>query len=239
MNIIFKLILPPVILSFLFVAGCSTGRWMRDKYFGPLITQYLHDNPDAFGTSRQLIFVVNNNHSSSDAGVIAMEKVSGTWKPAFGIFPAVIGRNGFADIGKKVEGDGRTPGGIFRLGPVFGYAGSVQTKMPYRQATENDFWVDDENSDDYNLWVHGAPAAASYEKMRRDDDVYKYGIVVQYNTHPVVKGKGSAIFFHIRMAGGQPTSGCIGMEEEKIRRLIAWLEPEKEPLVILGPAFRR
>ena len=52
-----------------------------------------------------------------------------------------------------MEGDSRSPTGIFSLGPVFGYAGRVKTQMEYRQATPHDFWIDDPLSDDYNKWV--------------------------------------------------------------------------------------
>jgi L,D-peptidoglycan transpeptidase YkuD (ErfK/YbiS/YcfS/YnhG family) len=105
--------------------------------------------------------------------------------------------------------------------------------MPYRQATEDDFWVDDVNSEDYNKWVKGKPNAASWEKMKRDDDQYKYGVVIEYNMHPIVKGKGSAIFLHIWKQGGA-TAGCIAMPEEMVLRILGWLDPAKRPLIIMG-----
>jgi L,D-peptidoglycan transpeptidase YkuD (ErfK/YbiS/YcfS/YnhG family) len=105
--------------------------------------------------------------------------------------------------------------------------------MPYRQATEDDFWVDDVNSEDYNKWVKGKPNAASWEKMRRDDDQYKYGVVIEYNTNPIVKGKGSAIFLHVWRDGG-PTLGCVSMPEERVLKILGWLDPAKKPLIIMG-----
>jgi len=41
--------------------------------------------------------------------------------------------------------------------------------------------------------------------MRRDDNLYKYGIVIEYNTDPIIKGNGSAIFLHIWKGRGIPT----------------------------------
>ena len=118
------------------------------------------------------------------------------------VFPpieAIIGSKGFAEPGAKREGDGKTPTGIFPLEFVFGYDETVNTQMPYRQATETDIWVDDAQSDDYNKWVRKTETrAASFEEMKRKDDLYKYGIVVGYNTQPIIKGNGSAIFLHIR-----------------------------------------
>ena len=70
--------------------------------------------------------------------------------------------------------------------------------MPYRQVSDEDIWVDDVNSVDYNQLVKkGSTDAVSFEKMRRDDVLYKYGIIVNYNVNPVIKGYGSAIFFHV------------------------------------------
>ena len=73
-----------------------------------------------------------------------------------------------------------TPRGIFLLGPVFGYAASVDSRMLYRQATADDAWVDDPASPRYNQWVKGILPRESHEKMRRTDDLYQLGVVVGY-----------------------------------------------------------
>jgi L,D-peptidoglycan transpeptidase YkuD (ErfK/YbiS/YcfS/YnhG family) len=107
--------------------------------------------------------------------------------------------------------------------------------MPYRQATNDDVWVDDPNSIDYNRWVKKQDThAASYEMMKRDDNLYKYGIVIEYNTDPVIKGNGSAIFLHIRKGEGIPTAGCVAVSEEDIIKIIGWLDPAAAPLIITG-----
>ena len=93
--------------------------------------------------------------------------------------------------------------------------------------------MNDIDSPDYNRWVRGAPAAA-VEKMRRDDDLYKYGIVVEYNTDPVVKGLGSAIFFHVWKAAGVPTEGCVSMSEEAMLLVLGWLDASAKPAVLMG-----
>jgi len=147
----------------------------------------------------------------------------------------VIGKKGFASPGEKREGDGRTPSGMFPLGTVFGYEPSFPTTMPYRQATDDDIWVDDVRADDYNRWFkRGTTKASSFEKMRRGDDLYKYGIVIEYNTNPVIKGHGSAIFFHIWRGKGKSTEGCVGMSQENIIKIIRWLDPASRPLVVMG-----
>ncbi len=146
-----------------------------------------------------------------------MEKRGDNWQMALEPFNAVIGKNGFAPEGEKREGDGKTPSGIYPLKMTFGYNETIKTKMPYRQALADDIWVDDPNADDYNRWVKKQKThAASYEIMKRDDNLYKYGIVIEYNTDPVIKGNGSAIFLHIWKGEGIPTAGCVAVYEENI-----------------------
>jgi L,D-peptidoglycan transpeptidase YkuD (ErfK/YbiS/YcfS/YnhG family) len=185
------------------------------------------------GESEQLIFATNKDSSSSIVTIHAVERNNDVWQIVFPAFTGSIGEKGFAAMGDKRERDGKSPSGIFPLGIAFGYDPSVATKMPYRQATEDDFWVDDVNSEDYNKWVKGKPNAASWEKMRRDDDQYKYGVVIEYNTGPIVKGKGSAIFLHAWRDGG-PTLGCVSMPEEMVLKILDWLDPAKKPLIIMG-----
>jgi L,D-peptidoglycan transpeptidase YkuD (ErfK/YbiS/YcfS/YnhG family) len=110
----------------------------------------------------------------------------------------------------------------------------MTTKMPYRQATDDDFWVDDVGSADYNRWVRGRPQAASMEKMKREDGLYRHGIVIEYNMDPIVRGKGSAIFLHQWQGIAKSTRGCVAMPENQILRLLAWLDPAQKPLMIMG-----
>jgi len=172
---------------------------------------------------------------SSRYYVYTLGKDHDDWKGVSGPMEATIGENGFALPGEKREGDGKTPSGIFSLKRTFGYDETVKTKMPYRQALEEDLWVDDPNAPDYNQWVkQGETGAASYEKMKREDGQYKYGIVIEYNTDPVIKGHGSAIFFHVWKEKDSPTAGCVAVSEEDITKIFEWLDPNASPLIMMG-----
>ena len=186
--------------------------------------------------STQIILVVDNSSFFfTRTKLYAMEKLGDKWQMAFEPFNAVIGRNGFAAAGEKREGDGKTPSGIYPLKMTFGYNESIKTKMPYRQALDDDLWVDDPHADDYNRWVKKTETrAASFERMRRDDNLYKYGIVIEYNTSPVIKGNGSAIFLHIWKGESVPTAGCVAVSEENILKILQWLDPAASPLIIMG-----
>ena len=185
--------------------------------------------------SSQLLLVTNNHSSSFVVKVSALEKQGGKWEKVWESFNGVIGKNGFAKPGEKREGDGKTPSGIFSLKTTFGYNELIKTKMPYRQASPDDLWIDDVNAEDYNRWVKKDDTqAVSYERMKRDDNLYKYGIIIEYNTNPVIKSYGSAIFFHVWRGGNMATEGCVAVSEENIIRILSWLDPQATPLIIMG-----
>ncbi len=185
--------------------------------------------------SSQVLLVTNNCASSFAVKIYILEKQAGKWEKVGESFNGVIGEKGFAKPDEKREGDGKSPSGIFSLQMTFGYNESIQTKMPYRKILPDDLWIDDVNAADYNRWVKKDDTqAASYEKMRRDDDLYKYGIVIEYNTSPVIKGQGSAIFLHVWGGENISTGGCVAMSEDNIVRILKWLDPQALPLIIMG-----
>lgn len=145
---------------------------------------------------------------------------------------AVIGRNGLAKIDEKREGDGKTPQGVFDLTRAFGYDATLTTGLNYRQVSSKDLWVDDVDSSDYNQWVQ-TTTATSYEKLRRDDHLYRMAAVIEYNTDTIVKGNGSAIFLHIWRKYYKPTAGCVALSERNLKRILSKLNVERKPVIIL------
>jgi L,D-peptidoglycan transpeptidase YkuD (ErfK/YbiS/YcfS/YnhG family) len=200
-----------------------------------LLARILELNKSRIGNSEQIILVTNDSIHSKDVVIQTFEKKNNLWVNKFADIQGTIGKNGFSAFQQKREGDNTSPTGIFDLGPVFGYSENVATKMDYRQATDQDFWIDDPQSDDYNKWVTmKSPPTVSHENMKRNDDLYKLGIVVQYNTKQVVKGNGSAIFVHIQRAPGSPTAGCVAMPENNLESIIKWLQPGEKPIIVMG-----
>jgi len=116
-------------------------------------------------------------------------------------------------------------------------------KMNYRQVTTRDYYIDDINSVDYNQWKvipsnkQNLPKNfwRSYERMKRSDHLYELGFVVKHNMNPVVKGNGSAIFFHVWRKKSSPTLGCTAMSKENLLKLMTWLDPTMKPLIIQVP----
>ena len=185
--------------------------------------------------SAQLLLVVGQPSPSTTVRIYAFDKNGDEWTPPFSPLEGMIGRNGFAEPGEKKEGDGMTPSGVYPLRRAFGSAPEIHTKLQYRQATTNDIWVDDPESLDYNRWVaKDRTDAASFEELRRKDGRYKYAVVIEYNTDPVVRGNGSAIFLHLWKKRGMPTSGCVAVAEEDLVRILEWLDPVRNPLIVMG-----
>ncbi|MGD0844336.1 MAG: L,D-transpeptidase family protein [Geobacteraceae bacterium] len=240
-------------LAIIVVTGCTTTKAFN-------VTECIDQNSGGFGSevclqcrippqiremlpslslkakeSGQVVLVSNTNMTSFSAKIYLLEKSIKGWQLVSAPIDAVIGKSGFALPGEKREGDGKAPSGIYLLKRTFGYGQSVETRMSYQQVTAEDIWVDDVKSEDYNKLVKKTQTVpASYEKMKRGDNLYHYGIVVEYNTNPVIKGYGSAVFFHVWGGPSVPTVGCIAMSEDHILRLLGWLDPSKNPIAVMG-----
>ena len=204
--------------------------------------------------SRQCVVVTAANWNSTTGVLRAFERANakGNWKMRGPEVPVVLGKKGLGwglgvvDAGRgakprKIEGDNKVPAGVFRLGPVFGYAPAKAArwvKLPYQPLTKNSEGVDDPRSRYYNKLVDRSKVARvdwrSFEKMRRDDHLYKWGVVVDHNP-TAIPGAGSLIFFHIWKNSSSPTAGCTAMPERDLVRLIRWLDPAAQPILVQMP----
>ena len=185
--------------------------------------------------TRQLMVALPLPSDATRGVVYLFERHDAGWFRRGEALPAMVGRSGFAPPGAKREGDGRTPSGLFPLEFAFGSPSAMTTKMPYRQATDDDIWVDDIHAPEYNQWVkRGESKASSFEEMKRRDHCYRYGLVIDYNRHPVVADLGSAIFMHVWLKEGVSTSGCVALAESELLEILRWLDPGKKPLILMG-----
>ncbi len=219
------------ILALFFLLSC----WpINPKFTENDLGNILSPHDEQIGKSQQIILVHKKNQQSSEYLVYLLLKHNNQWKFYSEPMEATVGRNGIAPIGEKREGDGRTPAGVFLIKRTFGYNASINSKMPYRQVFDDDLWVDDPDAPDYNKWVKkNETSAASFEKMKRIDDQYKYGIIIEYNTDPVIKRHGSAIFLHVWKENNSPTAGCVAVSEENIIKILSWLDPDTNPIIII------
>ncbi|MDE0297473.1 MAG: L,D-transpeptidase family protein [Candidatus Poribacteria bacterium] len=203
---------------------------------------------------RQVVLVTAAAWTSDAGKLCLLSKVGEQWRPEGGGIHVMLGQNGMgwgsgvhctvSNPPQKAEGDSKAPAGAFRLGPTFGYDAEppTGTSIPYRCITEDDYYVDDVESEDYNRWVRLDGNAESperkwnsWEEMKRPDHLYELGVVVEHNAAPVVNGRGSAIFLHVWQARGVPTAGCTAMAKDDLAALIRWLKPVENPCLIQAP----
>lgn len=180
------------------------------------------------GSLKQIVVAFKLDMKDKDYKVMGLEKAKGKWKLAIAPVKASIGRNGFAKENEKMEGDGKTPIGLYALGKLYSYDAAIDTKLPFQQVDSLDKWIDDSTSNDYNKYVRGETNARSFEHLKLNSIDYKYCMVIEYNTQPVVKGKGSAIFFHVADEKYSPTSGCVAIAEKDMLPFLNWFKPRKK-----------
>jgi L,D-peptidoglycan transpeptidase YkuD (ErfK/YbiS/YcfS/YnhG family) len=76
-------------------------------------------------------------------------------------------------------------------------------------------WCDDPTSKHYNKQII-LPSKYGHEKLYRNDNLYDLILVINYNTDPVIKNKGSAIFIHVAKEKYQPTKGCVALKKQDL-----------------------
>ena len=232
MRLIYYILLLQLLLVCLF-SECSFGKEAENST--EKVLSIVNQNAVLLNGINQLLVVFSETPERNTAVLVAMERKGKIWKPVFAPMQAGIGRKGFAAPGAKREGDQMSPSGFFRLGQLFCYEKKVKTRMPFIQATAEDKWIDDVESADYNRYVKGETNAKSYEKLLLNRNDYRYCMVIEYNTHPVLKGKGSAIFLHLSEGKElNSSSGCVVLLQADMEQLLRWMRPDSKPSILMG-----
>jgi L,D-peptidoglycan transpeptidase YkuD (ErfK/YbiS/YcfS/YnhG family) len=184
------------------------------------------------GGAQQLIVVEVADPTDTFAQLQAFDRVDGRWQPAFAPTTARIGRSGISP--DRHEADGTTPEGVFTLTEAFGNGPDPGSKLPYRPVHDQDYWVTDSSSPYYNTWQSGPPAGrwTSAEELWTLTQAYHHAVVIDYNRNPVVPGRGSAMFLHVR--NENPTSGCVAIDLDRIVEIMRWLDPAQAPRIAIG-----
>ena len=189
---------------------------------------------EALNQSGQAILIWDDTSATQLAKMALLEKDGSTWVLVEEEISVNIGKAGFAPPGEKREGDKRTPTGVYALGPAFGYQNDLDSKIEFIELLDNHYWISDSEMENYNTIVDYVPESKEVEKMRRNDHLYEYGIVIEYNMEPAIPQMGSAIFFHVERRPEAPTLGCVSMGKTEMIDLIEWVDPDAKPMVILG-----
>ncbi|MEO8572780.1 MAG: L,D-transpeptidase family protein [Pyrinomonadaceae bacterium] len=204
-----------------------------------------------FAESRQAVVVTTKDWDATKGEAQLYERTTkgSNWKAKGDKFSVVVGRSGLGwaqDSAAekathfKVEGDGKSPAGMFPLTFAFGSSMKPeQITFPYTRLDQYTECVDDVNSHHYNKIVGrdqvGIFDWKSSEKMLEVGEPYALGVFVAYNSYPVVKGNGSCIFLHVWKDWTTPTAGCTAMNRHDLERIVNWLEPDHHPYLVILP----
>jgi L,D-peptidoglycan transpeptidase YkuD (ErfK/YbiS/YcfS/YnhG family) len=187
--------------------------------------------PEALQGALRLILVTGKDMTATAGTAHLFERATpqDAWQPAGPAEPVQLGHAGIAwglgfhhlaaaDEPKKVEGDGRTPTGIYRIGVSFGFAASP--RPGHIRIVKDTVCVDDPASPAYNTITSRSIVG---RKVRGEDmyslrDRYRDGLVVDYPTDAKARG-GSCIFVHVRRSATSPTGGCVAVPQP---RILAW-----------------
>jgi zinc D-Ala-D-Ala dipeptidase len=198
----------------------------------------------------QLITVIVPSWSSVAGELRLWQREPAGWRLVKGPWPAVIGSAGVAwgaglhgprapegrEGPTKLEGDAKTPAGVFAIGPAFGYAAKPpQTALPYQPVDEHWHCVDDPRSRHYNQIVNDRTATADWtsaESMRGSHPFYAWVIELAHNPARA-PGAGSCIFLHVWGGPASTTLGCTAIEESKLVELLGALR--RDAVFVLLP----
>lgn len=208
--------------------------------------------PQLIDNSRQMLLVLTEDDSAQTGTLFLFnrDKESKAWHLTGNEIAIVVGRKGLAwssednskvmpEIPRKIEGDDKSPAGVFTLGACFGFAKETEMKdlkIPYLHISEVTECIDDPNSQYYNKIVQRDQIEGidwnSSEKMRRIDPEYKIGVIVNINNNSPQSGNGSCIFLHIWETPSKPTSGCTAMSEKHMKEIAFWLDKNQNSILV-------
>jgi L,D-peptidoglycan transpeptidase YkuD (ErfK/YbiS/YcfS/YnhG family) len=200
--------------------------------------------------AKQIVVCIAPKSTSSEGTLQLFQRdATGAWQADGDRWPVMFARAGLAwgrglnppqPGPQKRTGDHRNPAGLFRLGPALGYAPSLPdgaAGWPYHQVTDRDAWIDDPALPDFNHLVTLPPGAAEpswwgREHMHLGDMAYRWMVVIEHNYDSPQGDAGNSIFFHVRRAEHYRTAGCTTMEQDNLVRLIKWLKPGSNAMMV-------
>jgi L,D-peptidoglycan transpeptidase YkuD (ErfK/YbiS/YcfS/YnhG family) len=159
----------------------------------------------------------------------------GRWVKA-GSAPARFGAKGLVAGSRRKQGTNTTPAGLYGLPFAFGNAAAPGgTSVPYRRVHRASWWCQDNRSRSYNRWTEPRPRdcrAAESEHLADYATQYAHALVIGFNYHRPVRGRGAGIFLHVN--GRAATAGCVSVPKADMRRILTWVRPGRAPHIAIG-----
>jgi D-alanyl-D-alanine dipeptidase len=199
-------------------------------------------------STRQIVLVITGDADAQEGTITFFEREEKQpWEKVGISGPIMVGRTGLANglglhnteditLPDKVEGDGKSPAGIFSLSNVFAFdSADGSPEMPFIRVAEALECVDDSKSEYYTQIVNSDSVDKvdwnSSEMMYETTPYYLQGIVAEHNTN-AVPGRGSCIFLHYWKTPGEATAGCTAMKPDLLNQIIQQLDIKKNPALV-------
>ena len=136
------------------------------------------------------------------------------------LYKCAVGENGITN--SKIEGDRCSPSGIYSIEKIYFRKDKLNLPKIDFQTTpinKNFGWCDDTTSSHYNKFIE-FPFSDRAEILFREDEIYNIICVISYNTNPIIKNKGSAIFLHVANTDYSGTAGCLALKQSDLIELL-------------------
>jgi L,D-peptidoglycan transpeptidase YkuD (ErfK/YbiS/YcfS/YnhG family) len=189
-----------------------------------------------------LVTVTTLASSTGTLRLFERPRAEADWRLIRAAEAVMVGRKGVAwsrafrhlagsDEPVKIEGDERSPAGIYPLGQPFGFAASSLAN--YLRIGSDSVCVEDPSSPVYNKFTSRRAAGLSVRKeSMRVTPLYRRGLFIDYPTDAAHKA-GSCIFFHVWRRPGRGTAGCVTMPESRVASLQAFANGHATIVAIL------
>ncbi|WP_422746931.1 L,D-transpeptidase family protein [Mycobacterium sp. WMMD1722] len=180
-------------------------------------------------SSAQLIVASAPTEDSVTGTLTAYQRVGTQWRAVIGPTPATFGELG---VGVSQDDVFRTPIGRFPLDQAFGREPNPGTRMPFFQATDEDWWDEDVDSPTYNTHVRSVDKpSGDAENLYDSGPIYDYAVNIAHNPQRI-PGRSAGIFLHV--TDGDPTWGCVAIDRDQMRTVLQWLDPAQHPQIEIG-----
>ena len=184
-----------------------------------------------FSNCSQVIVVTANSLNSTSGILTTYQKTSSGWVIVMST-TACLGQGGLVYDANRIEGDMKTPIGIYSLPYAFGVLPKPSgVKITYHTIDTNTYFDGMYGSATYGQLVEGQPDNNEWEKMYCVP-VYNYGLLINFNSEEKV-GKGNAIFLHCYRSAGKSTSGCVAINQNQMVSLLQWINPSQNPRIVI------
>lgn len=192
------------------------------------------------GGGTQLITAVAPGPGSTTGTVTWWDREDGRWVAA-GSAPARFGANGLVEGTVRRQGTNTTPTGLYGMPYAFGIEAAPRgTAYTYRPVRRDSWWCQDGGSRSYNRWTEPRAAdcrAAEAERLTDYRAQYAHALVIGFNYHRPVRGRGAGIFLHVNGRGA--TAGCVSVPRTAMRKILRWADPARDPHIAIGTGSGR